>query len=59
MLQGFCGFGYSLPALPLSRWAPHMKRAPIGMAATGALSGVFNGLTTLSGPTRGYLFLCN
>ena len=36
--------------LSLSRWAPHAKRSPAGMAATGALSGIFNGLTTFSGP---------
>ena len=36
--------------LSLSKWAPHMKRTPKGMALTGALSGLFNGLTTFSGP---------
>ena len=36
--------------LSLSRWAPQMKRNPSGMAVTGALSGIFNGLTTFSGP---------
>ncbi|MCD4707865.1 MAG: sulfite exporter TauE/SafE family protein [Candidatus Sabulitectum sp.] len=36
--------------LSLSRWAPHMRRTPAGMAATGALSGIFNGLTIFSGP---------
>lgn len=36
--------------ISLSRWAPHMKRTPLGMGITGALSGVFNGLTTFSGP---------
>ena len=34
----------------LSHWAPHMKRTPFGMGITGALSGIFNGLTTFSGP---------
>ena len=34
----------------LSRWAPQMKRTPLGMGITGALSGIFNGLTTFSGP---------
>jgi uncharacterized membrane protein YfcA len=34
----------------LSHWAPHMKRSALGMGVTGALSGVFNGLTTFSGP---------
>lgn len=34
----------------LSRWAPHMRRTPLGMGITGALSGIFNGLTTFSGP---------
>ncbi|MCK5785754.1 MAG: sulfite exporter TauE/SafE family protein [Candidatus Sabulitectum sp.] len=36
--------------LSLSRWVPHVKRSPAGMALTGALSGIFNGLTTFSGP---------
>lgn len=36
--------------LSLSKWAPRMKRTPAGMAITGALSGIFNGLTTFSGP---------
>ncbi len=36
--------------ISLSKWAPHMKRNPLGMAVTGALSGIFNGLTTFSGP---------
>ena len=36
--------------LSLSKWAPHMKRTPGGMALTGTLSGIFNGLTTFSGP---------
>lgn len=34
----------------LSQWAPHMKRTPLGMGITGILSGIFNGLTTFSGP---------
>ena len=34
----------------LSRWAPHIKRSSLGMAVTGVLSGIFNGLTTFSGP---------
>jgi len=34
----------------LTHWAPHMKRSPLGMGVTGALSGIFNGLTTFSGP---------
>jgi uncharacterized protein len=34
----------------LSRWSPHLKRSRRGMALTGVLSGVFNGLTTFSGP---------
>lgn len=36
--------------LSLSKWAPYMKRTSGGMAITGALSGIFNGLTTFSGP---------
>ncbi len=36
--------------ISLSRWAPHIKRSSIGMAITGAFSGIFNGLTTFSGP---------
>ena len=34
----------------LSRWSPHLKRSSAGMAVTGVLSGLFNGLTTFSGP---------
>ncbi len=36
--------------LSLSKLALHMKRTNTGMAITGALSGIFNGLTTFSGP---------
>ncbi len=40
----------SVSVLSLSKWAPHLKRTTLGMALTGALSGIFNGLTTFSGP---------
>jgi len=40
----------SASLLSLSRCSPRMKRTPAGMAATGALSGIFTGLTTFSGP---------
>jgi len=36
--------------LSLSKWAPRLKRTPVGMGVTGAISGIFNGLTTFSGP---------
>lgn len=36
--------------ISLSKWAPRLKRTTRGMAITGALSGIFNGLTTFSGP---------
>ncbi len=36
--------------LSLSRWAPRMRRTPMGMGVTGAMSGLLNGLTTFSGP---------
>ncbi len=40
----------SVSVLSLSKWAPHLKRTTLGMGLTGALSGIFNGLTTFSGP---------
>ena len=40
----------SVSILSLSKWAPHLKRTTMGMAVTGAISGIFNGLTTFSGP---------
>ncbi len=40
----------SVSILSLSKWAPHLERTTLGMALTGALSGIFNGLTTFSGP---------
>jgi len=45
------GISVTLASLfSLSHWAPHMRRTPLGMGLTGALSGLFNGLTTFSGP---------
>ncbi len=40
----------SVSILSLSKWAPRLERTTLGMALTGALSGIFNGLTTFSGP---------
>jgi len=37
-------------ALSLSTRIPTIKRTTLGMAAAGVLSGIFNGLTTFSGP---------
>jgi uncharacterized membrane protein YfcA len=34
----------------LSRFVPRIRRTPVGMGITGAVSGIFNGLTTFSGP---------